>query len=53
MVAWNTHIFIFGWFENILMGISYVYNLFFNCHMELAYNHFPMCQKIFLGSFHL
>jgi len=37
MVAWNTHIFIFGWFENILMGISFVNILFFNCQMELAY----------------
>jgi hypothetical protein len=24
MVAWNTQIFIFGWCENILMGISLV-----------------------------
>lgn len=23
-VAWNTHLFIFGWFEHILMGISFV-----------------------------
>ncbi len=26
MVAWNTQIFIFGWCENILMGISFIKN---------------------------
>jgi hypothetical protein len=35
MVAWNTQIFIFGWCENFLMGISYYNNLFFNGSMEL------------------
>jgi hypothetical protein len=31
----NTQIFIFGWCENCLMGISYYNNLFFNGCMEL------------------
>jgi hypothetical protein len=34
MVAWNTQLFIFGWCENFLVGISCVYILFFNGRME-------------------
>jgi hypothetical protein len=32
---------IFGWCENILVGISFVFILFFNGQMELA-NHLPL-----------
>jgi len=31
---------------------SYVYNLFLNCHMELADNHSAVCKKYYHGSFH-
>ena len=34
MAKWNTHIIIFGWCENFLMGISSVNNLFFNGRMK-------------------
>jgi len=38
MVAWNTHIFIFGWCEHILMDISFevtvnLYNKVRSTHM--------------------
>ena len=46
-VAWNTHIIIFGRCESFLMGISSVYYLLLNGHMELPII-IRLCVKDFL-----
>ncbi len=55
MVAWNTQIFIFGWCENILVGISYYYNLFlkavWNSMLMKLYHSLGCCKAT--CSFHL
>lgn len=48
MVAWNSHIIIFGLREVSLMAISYVYYLFFKGHMELAKVVMLLCEELLL-----
>jgi hypothetical protein len=53
MAKWNTHIIIFGWYENLLMGISSVYYFVFQLPDGTPNNHSLVCGRFAHGRFTL